>query len=236
MRIKNLTFILRLCYKCSMSTRKKGRPSVDPASKRQRINLTLSPAIILQAEEYRLKRGIGSLSELIEMALKATLRESETVASAPSTAENILAFPEIPLLHAAAGSPAPSDTETFAPIRSYGAGRFACQLHGDSMAPKYPDGSTVILRDRASLKRPVLKNGEIFLFTVRGEKTLKIYGSRKATKEEIDAGISYQSTKDGKPKVRILRSINPAFPEIVIDGDSDWIGWLDEKDNATAST
>lgn len=151
---------------------------------------------------------------------------------APEPPENLVAFPEIPLLHAAAGSPITTDGETFAPTRDYGPGRFACQLHGDSMAPRFPDGSIVILRERASLKRPVLKTGEIYLFHVGGEKTLKTYTSRKATAAEIEAGISYRSTKDGEPKVRLLKSINPAYPEIVVTEDVDWIGWLDKGDNA----
>lgn len=147
-------------------------------------------------------------------------------------AGHVLAFPEIPLFHAAAGSPAPADHDVYAPIRDLGPGRIACQLHGDSMAPTYPDGSTVILRERGSLKRPLLKNGEIYLFILpTGERTLKIYNSRKAQPSEIESGISYVSTRDGKTKVHILASINPAHPEIIVDGDLDWIAWLDQADN-----
>lgn len=186
----------------------------------------IEQAALLKPETVRewAKRVLNEAAEIDAAEFVARLKAQAS--------ESILAFPEIPLLHAAAGSPAPSDAETFAPTRSYGAGRFACQLHGESMAPKYPDGSTVILRDRASLKRPLLKNGEIYLFDVGGEKTLKIYQSRPATEKEIEAGISYVSPKDGLTKVRTLRPINPAFQEIVIDGEAEWIGWLDEKDNS----
>jgi hypothetical protein len=145
---------------------------------------------------------------------------------------HFLAFPEISLFHAAAGSPASADHDVCAPIRDVGPGRIACQLHGDSMAPTYPDGSTVILRERSTLKRPLLKNGEIYLFILpTGERTLKVYNSRKARPSEIEAGISYVSPKDGKTKVHVLESINPEHAEIVVDGDLDWIAWLDQADN-----
>lgn len=65
-----------------MSTRKKGRPAVDPALKRQRINLTLSQEIIIQAEEYRTNNNIASLSELVEISLKAQLARTESPAVA----------------------------------------------------------------------------------------------------------------------------------------------------------
>lgn len=152
----------------------------------------------------------------------------------PPTSGSLVTFPEIPLIHAAAGAPIVTDGETYHPTRDHGPGRFACQLHGDSMAPRYPDGSTVILRDRATLKRPVLKNGEIYLFSIAGEKTLKTYASRLATKEEIAAGQSYVSTRDGKTKTRVLRSINPEYPEIIVAGEVEWTGWLDPKDNPKA--
>lgn len=145
--------------------------------------------------------------------------------------ENIVAFDPIPLIHAAAGSPVDSDTDTFTPLRPVKAGRFACQLHGDSMSPRFPDGSIVILRDREQLKRPVLKRGEIYLFLIAGEKTLKVYTSRIATESEIAEGITYTSPSDGKTKVRVLRSLNPDYPEIVVRSEVHWLGWLDIKDN-----
>jgi len=148
----------------------------------------------------------------------------------PSAADNILAFPEIPLFHAAAGLPVAADGDIYAPTRKLGPGRIACQLHGESMAPRFPDGSTVILRARDSLRNPQLKKGEIYLFDRAGEKTLKVYNTRKATAAEIKAGLSYPSA-DGTPKVRVLRSLNPAFPEIVATEPIHWLGWLDKDDN-----
>lgn len=146
-------------------------------------------------------------------------------------ADPVIAFPEIPLLHSAAGTPIAADGETYAPTREVGPGRFAVKLHGDSMAPRYPDSSIVILRERDSLKKPVLKKGEIYLFNVGGENTLKVYQTRVATPAEIEAGLSYVSPRDGKTKVPVLRSLNPAYPEIVVKEPIEWLGYLDPKDN-----
>ena len=147
--------------------------------------------------------------------------------------ENVVAFPEVTLHHAAAGTPIDADVDSFTPTRDLGPGRFAVQLHGDSMAPTYPDGSILIMRGRDSLNRPFLKKGEIYLFLVGGVKTVKIYDARKATQDEIDDGIAYVSSSGGW-KTRILRSINRDFPGIVIKEEADWIGWLDKNDNKEA--
>ena len=130
------------------------------------------------------------------------------------------------------GKVIPADGDTYAPTRKLGTGRFAVQLHGDSMEPGHLNGTTVILRERDSLKKPVLKRGEIYPFDLAGEKTLKLYESRIATEAEIEQGITYASPLDDRTKVRVLRSINPDYPEIVITNeDVQWLGWLDKKDN-----
>lgn len=145
--------------------------------------------------------------------------------------ENVIAFPDIPLLHAAAGSPVTADADTYTPVRDYGSGRFAVQLHGDSMEPKYRNKSIVILREKNTLDSPFPKKGQIYLFVQNGERTLKIYDTRLATKEEIENELSYVSKADGKTKVKILRSINPDHPEILAKEPIEWLGWLDPADN-----
>lgn len=156
-----------------------------------------------------------------------TIPRREEIAST----DTLVAFPEIPLIHAAAGSPISADSDTFAPTKKIGAGRFAVKLHGDSMSPTYPHGSTVILHERGALAKPTLKKGQIYLFDVDGEKTLKVYNTRNATQEEIDAGISYESIRTHDQKVHVLQSLNPEYPEIVAKEPIDWIGWLNPKDN-----
>ncbi|GAA5117017.1 hypothetical protein JIN84_18050 [Luteolibacter yonseiensis] len=204
-------------------------------------------SVELTTEEFDHINSAASSRQLLvrqwalEVLKEAARRDMEAVSAkekvmevplrmAPS-GENVSAFPEVPLFHAAAGEPFSADCDTHIPTRAYGPGRFAVQLHGDSMSPKYPDCSIVVLRERNSLKKPVLKKGEIYLFDINGEKTLKIYASRVAKKKEIEQGHSYVSQADGKTKVRILKALNPAFPEIVVTEELTWLGWLDKTDN-----
>lgn len=228
-------------------------PGAKPKSRSELLQRALSKAI----EDAENQKAIVRLPDQLALAPTAAEFEAWDLASRAAKAKtlkdwaidelnkaaaawqasqlrptlSVLTYPEIPLLHAAAGAPVCSDSDTYEPMREYGPGRFACQLHGDSMSPNYPDGSIVILRERNSLKRPVLKTGQIYLFDIAGEKTLKLYGSRVATAAEAESGISYLSPKDGKQKVAVLKPINPAFPEIVISEDANWLGWLDKDDN-----
>lgn len=156
----------------------------------------------------------------------------DSTTSLQSVAESVVAFPEITLLPAAAGGPITGHPDTFAPTKNYGPGRIAVQLYGTSMEPTFGDRSVVIMREKESLRRPVLKKGEIYVFVINGENTVKIYDTRKATDDEIQSGIAHLGL-DGKPKVRTLRSINPEFPEIVLKDtdEAQWIAWLDPADN-----
>ena len=210
---------------------------MDEGAKKQRINLTLNPDLVAEAESYRVGKNIGSLSALVELALRREMASNKSNPALSAIKEHssakgrIVAFTEIPLLHAAAGEAIDAHSETYQPASDPGRGRFAVQLHGDSMWPKYPDGSVVILREREGLRKPVLKRGEIYLFDIGGNKTLKVFSSRPATKREIALGLSYVSKADGKEKVRVLKALNPAFDDIRVTDDVQWIGWLDKKDN-----
>ena len=211
-----------------MASKRLGRPATG--STKTKKSVTIDDDILAAAETLVSKSKGMSLSSLVETALEKLLASQTTSDAAPAK-DRIIAFPEIPLLHAAAGEAIDTHADTYQPGKNVGAGRFAVQLHGDSMWPKYPDGSIVILRERKSLKRQVLKQNEIYLFDIEGEKTLKIYGSRAATKGEILRGLSYTGS-DGKQKIRVLRSINKDFPEIPVEADSiQWLGWLDKEDN-----
>lgn len=174
-----------------------------------------------------------TMEEWAERGLDELAAEWEQEQKSPRLvpfAESAVAAFDISLWHAAAGQPVSADVETVEVEKDYGPGRILCELHGDSMEPKFKNGSRVVLRTRESLKKPVLKKGEIYLFSIGGQNLLKEYNSRKATQKEIDAGISYEGA-DSSQKVRILKSINPAHKEIVVTEDVDWIGWLDRKEN-----
>lgn len=226
--------------------KKAGRPSISKDQKKVKPNITLDPGLIHSAKQAA-AAGNQGFSAWVAKAIENEIQRVRSLAAAGTTAfptppvkaaasldtdaDRIIAFPEIPLLHAAAGEPFSADRDTYTPTRQTGPGRFAVQLHGSSMTPRYPDGTVVILRERDSLKNPVLKKGEIYLFDIEGEKTLKIYGSRPATKTEIATGHTYTSPADGKTKVRILKSLNPDFPEIRVTEEVSWLGWLDKGDN-----
>lgn len=220
---------------------KRGRPSIPAHRKKVKPNITIDP-LLLEAAREKADRLEITFSELVTRALQAAIEQGGEklpdlpnivdLTEAQKTTIHFVAASEIPLLHAAAGKPVTTDGDTYAPSREIASGRFAVRLHGTSMEPTYRDGSIVILREKSALNRPVLKQREVYLFVINGQKTLKVYDSRLASKKEIKDGLSYSST-GGKPKVKVLRSINPEFEEIVLseDDDIEWLGWLDPKDN-----
>ncbi len=127
---------------------------------------------------------------------------------------SITSFPEVPLLRAAAGLPILADAEMVEPDRALGAGRFLLELRGDSMEPRFLDRQRVVMRDKATLKRPVLKYGELYCFVHDGQATFK------------------QWAKDSEGR-KVLRSLNPDHADILATEETDWLGWLDPADNAS---
>lgn len=118
----------------------------------------------------------------------------------------------VPLLRAAAGVPILADAEPVEVERDLGPGRFLLELRGDSMEPRFRDKQRVILRDKATLKRPVLRYGDFYCFVHNGAATFKEWA------------------KDAEGR-KVLRSLNPEHADIPADEDTDWIGWFDPKDN-----
>jgi len=129
-----------------------------------------------------------------------------------ANADPVGPFPEIPLLRAAAGLPILADAEMVEPDRKVGDGRFLLELRGDSMEPFFHDRQRVILRDKTTLKRPLLKYGDFYCFVHEGAATFK------------------QWAKDSQGN-KVLRSLNPEHRDIPVAEDTDWIGWYDLKDN-----
>lgn len=127
--------------------------------------------------------------------------------------ESVIHSFTVRLLRAAAGIPILADAEPVEVERELGKGRFLLELRGDSMAPRFRDKQRVILRDKATLKRPVLRYGDFYCFVHNGAAAFK------------------QWAKDGEGR-KVLRSLNAAeHPDIPADEDTDWIGWFDPKDN-----
>jgi hypothetical protein len=130
-----------------------------------------------------------------------------------------------PHIHAAAGGPILANVQDWE-----GAGdTVLVKINGLSMMPLLNDGDVIAMKHKRASSTPFVAKGKIYLIAYDGGYTVKRYNTRKATQEEIDAGIAYISPSDKKHKVRILQSLNPDFPDIVLKEEADWIAWLPAK-------
>jgi hypothetical protein len=148
--------------------------------------------------------------EELNKAAAAWHASRSKLASVPNS--QVITFPEVPMLRAAAGLPILADAEMVQPDRQLGPGRFILELRGESMEPRFKDRQRVILRDKATLKRPVLKYGEFYCFVHEGQACFK------------------QWAKDREGR-KVLHSLNPDHLDILADDQTDWIGWFDKADN-----
>jgi hypothetical protein len=94
------------------------------------------------------------------------------------------------------------------------------------MLPLLNDGDIIEMKHKRASRSQHVAKGKIYLFAYDGGFTVKRYGTRPATQDEIDAGISYISPASKSPKVRVLQSVNPDFPEIVLKDEAEWFAWL----------
>jgi predicted DNA-binding protein len=167
-----------------------------------------------QAEILRmcLEIGLEDLSACKYDLPKLVADTARALRSAKTSAPSVITFPEVPLLRAAAGFPILADAEMVEPDRDLGMGRFLLELRGDSMEPRFKHKQRVVLRDKATLKRPVLKYGELYCFVYDGAAAFK------------------QWAKDAEGN-KVLRSLNPEHADIQAEEGLDWIGWFDKADN-----
>jgi SOS-response transcriptional repressor LexA len=154
-------------------------------------------------------RFAGWITTRLDDAARSELRVDQA-------SDSIVTFPEVPLLRAAAGIPILADAEHVEPDCDLGPGRFLLELRGDSMEPRFRNKQRVVLRDKATLKRPVLKYGELYCFIHEGAATFK----------------HWAKDKQGR---KVLRSLNPEHEDILADEQTEWIGWFDPKDNESKS-
>lgn len=172
------------------------------------------------------KRRLNELADLDVEPLAASLDPSIARFPAPSqVGEHPARRASGAHLMAAAGSPINAEM-----IESHeGGDTVKVRISGLSMDPLFSDGDIVTGLLKHACRSRAWKRGYVYLVSYEGGLTVKRYNTRLATPEEIEAGISYVSPRDHKAKVRILESVNPAFPEIVIKSDVDWIAWIDTK-------
>lgn len=86
--------------------------------------------------------------------------------------------------------------------RKYSTGHYALRVIGQSMEPTIPDGSTIVVR---AWTEGHPKKGTIVVYDDGYGTTLKVYDTQKVPDPEEPGKLG---------KVPILRSINPAFPDV----------------------
>ena len=96
------------------------------------------------------------------------------------------------------------------------------KINGLSMEPDLHDGDVIPMRHKRASRNPFMKKGLIYLIEYDGGYTVKRYNTRPAAPEEKDE----EWVKNGK--VKVLESINPDYPEIVIKQQIEWIAWLNK--------
>ncbi|WP_309387465.1 S24 family peptidase [Cerasicoccus frondis] len=163
-------------------------------------------------------------------------------APATSTSTRVIHFPDteewhtLPCYAAAAGSPTDGDEFEAQFQRNYGDDYFAVRVIGNSMEPEIKDGSTIIMLKKERWTRSHLpKKGDIYCVMIEGERVLKRYNRRDATPEEIEENKALDeseqyllsSPNSKRPRVGILESDNPDYPERVVKRDTQLLGWYD---------
>lgn len=108
----------------------------------------------------------------------------------------------------AAGAPISSHVtaEPVATTKSWPEDHYALRVFGQSMEPKIPDGALIIVK-RWPSEKGIPKKGTIVVYSDGTGSSLKEFGYRKAKPgESTDA--------DAMGNLPVLRSLNPAHPEV----------------------
>lgn len=104
----------------------------------------------------------------------------------------------------AAGAPIEAVEEEEIPVgKAYPDDHYALRVFGKSMEPKIPDESVIIVKRWKDMGFP--KKGTIVVYSDRNGSSLKEFGYRPAEEGDENASLG---------KVPVLRSINPAFPNV----------------------
>lgn len=132
---------------------------------------------------------------------------------------NVSRFPSKANILATAGSPISAEVTDWDGEND----TVMVRISGLSMAPLLNDGDVVPMKHKRVSRNPHMKKGLIYLVAYDGGYTVKRYNTRPATAEEkgeewVESG-----------KVKVLQSINPDFPEIIIKQPLEWVAWLDDR-------
>ena len=90
--------------------------------------------------------------------------------------------------------------------RTYPDDHYALRVFGQSMEPKIPDGSLIIVKHWPTTKGTP-KKGTIVVYSDGTGSTLKEFGYRKAKPSEL-------TEADAMGNIPVLRSLNKAYPEV----------------------
>lgn len=121
-----------------------------------------------------------------------------------------------PQILAAAGSPIGAEVMDW-----NGAGdTLMVKICGLSMEPLLHDGDVISMKHKRVSRSPYMKKGLIYLVEYDGGFAVKRYNTRPPMSEERDC----EWVENGK--VRILESLNPDYPEIIVKAPLEWIAWL----------
>lgn len=162
---------------------------------------------------------IGNARRLSQAGLSVYITAPEPdLSNKVAEEETPYRFTPKPHILAAAGSPILADV-----IDWDGADdTVLVKINGLSMVPLLNDGDVIAMKHRKASRNPYMKKGLIYLVQYDGGYTVKRYNSRPATADEsgeewVEAG-----------RVKVLESINPEFPEIIIKQPMEWIAWLEQ--------
>lgn len=133
-------------------------------------------------------------------------------------AEDIVRRFQKPHLLAAAGSPISAEVTDW----DAGGDTVMVRICGLSMVPLLNDGDVVAMKHKKASRNSFMKKGVIYLVEYDGGYTVKRYNTRPPKPEE--KGEEWVE----RGKVKVLESINPDFPEIIIKQPLEWIAWLDK--------
>lgn len=165
------------------------------------------------------RAALGKRLTVREWAKKA-LEEAAglDVESFVASLDNVHPMPRKAHVLAAAGSPITAE------VLDWDQGDVVqVKISGLSMVPLLNDGDVIEMRHKKTSRSEYMKKGLIYLVAYDGGYTVKRYNTRKATAEEQGE----EWVEDGR--VKVLESINPDFPEIIIKQPLEWVAWLDSK-------
>ena len=198
-----------------MPAKRIGRPATGATKTKKSV--TIDTDILKAAEREMAGKKNLSLSALVEAALEKYLGSQTAASDAAPQQPNIHPFSAKPHIQAAAGSPTGAEVIDWDGSND----TVLVKINGLSMIPRLNDGDVVPMRHKQTSRNPYMKKGLIYLVEYDGGFAVKRYNTRPAKADE--RGEEWVE----KGKVKVLESINPDFPEIIIKQPIEWVAWLE---------